>query len=137
MLTATVPLPASPHRIMRPSCFASMLCPAVQKKINVPGHNNSLLVGSRIRDPSKMCSNIENISLMHHKRCDDAQYYRTNSTQTNSNEILSKTRLCRPPPISVMSQLYVMSQPYLSHIDHKLIVFRVTPSLFLSLDYHL
>ena len=36
-----------------------------------------------------------------------------------------------------MSQLYVMSQPYLSHIDHKLIVFRVAPSLLLSLDYNL
>jgi hypothetical protein len=37
--------------------------------------------------------------------------------------------------LSVMSQLYVMSQPYLSHLDHKLIVFEL-PCLFL-LDYHL
>jgi len=32
--------------------------------------------------------------------------------------------------LSVMSQLYVMSQPYLSHLDHKLIVFSYLDFVF-------
>jgi hypothetical protein len=60
-LTGTVQLPTSGDQIMQPICFASTLKPGVEKKY-VPGHNNSLLVSSHMRDPSKTGSSAENIS---------------------------------------------------------------------------
>ena len=60
-LTGTVQLPTSGDQIMQPICFASTLKPGVEKKY-VPGHNNSLLVSSHMRDPSKTGSSSENIS---------------------------------------------------------------------------
>jgi hypothetical protein len=51
--------------IRRSDYAAHLLClniKARSRKKNVPGHNNSLLVGSRMRDPSKTSSSAENIS---------------------------------------------------------------------------